>query len=145
MKTPQSVLPDWPTLTKRLRAGLEGSAGNGNAVKVVQRTRPRFMSTLPNEIVTCLLPSGRRRRVFNLATLAEGKHWRGPIARRCEREYQRVRLPEGTLADSKRRLNAARMNLHFRWLGERPEKAVSEKNLWRYQHLRAAASMLGLI
>ena len=37
------------------------------------------------------------------------------------------------------------MYLHFRWLGERPEKAVSEKNLWRYEHLRAAAERLGLL
>jgi hypothetical protein len=82
---------------------------------------------------------------IDLATLSEGKHWRGPIARQCEREYQRVRWPDGTPADFKRRLDAARMYLHFRWLGERPEKAVSEKNLWRYHHLQAAANSLGLI
>lgn len=82
---------------------------------------------------------------IDLATLSGGKHWRGPIARQCEREYQRVRWPEGTPADFKRRLDAARMYLHFRWLGERPEKAVSEKNLWRYQHLRAVAKRSGLL
>ena len=82
---------------------------------------------------------------IDLATLSEGKHWRGPIARQCEREYQRVRWPDGTPADFKQRLDAARIYLHFRWLGERREKAVSEKNLWRYEHLRAAANTLGLI
>ena len=41
-------------------------------------------------------------------------------------------------------LEAARMYLHFRWLGEQPEKAVSEKNLWRYRQLRLAAKTLGL-
>jgi hypothetical protein len=82
---------------------------------------------------------------IDLATLSEGKHWRGPIARRCEREYRRVRWPEGTPADFKRRLDAARMYLHFRWLGERPEKAVSERNLWRYQQLSAVARRLELL
>ena len=70
---------------------------------------------------------------IDLATLSEGKHWRGPIARQCEREYQRARWPDGTPADFKRRLDAARMYLHFRWLGERSERAVSERNPWRYQ------------
>ena len=82
---------------------------------------------------------------IDLATLSEGKHWRAPIARRCEREYQRVRWPDGTPADFKRRLDAARLYLHFRWLGERPERAVSEKNLWRYEHLRVTANALGLV
>ena len=63
MKTPQSVLPDLATLTKWLTAGLDGAAGKGNAVKLLKRTRPRFMSTFPNEIVTCQCSGGRRRRV----------------------------------------------------------------------------------
>jgi hypothetical protein len=82
---------------------------------------------------------------IDLATLSEGKHWRGPIARQCESEYQRVRWPKGAPADFKRRLDAARMYLHFRWLGERPEKAVSGKNLWRYRQLSAAARRLELL
>jgi hypothetical protein len=92
MKTPQSALPDLPTLTKRLRAGLRDSAGNGNAVKVLKRTRPRFMSTFPNEIVTCQWPGGRRRRVF-IKYGADCNHsaWghRGDLAYEAE-VYQRV-------------------------------------------------------
>jgi len=64
VKTPQSVLPDLPTLTKRLTAGLQDAADNGGAVKVLKRARPHFMSTFPNEIVTCQWPGGRKRRVF---------------------------------------------------------------------------------
>src|SRR2546429_4621556 len=31
---------------------------------ILSRTLPPFMSTFPNEIVTCQLPDGRKRRVF---------------------------------------------------------------------------------
>jgi hypothetical protein len=64
MKTPQLLLPDLPTLTKRLTVGLHGSAGNGRPVRVLRRTVPHYMSTFPNEIVTCQSPAGRKRRVF---------------------------------------------------------------------------------
>jgi hypothetical protein len=35
--------------------------------------------------------------------------------------------------------------LHFRWLGERPDWAVREKTLWRYEHLYVVAKKLNLI
>jgi len=95
MKTPQSVLPDLPTLTKRLTAGLRDSADNGSAVKVLKRARPHFMSTFPNEIVTCQWPGGRKRRVF---IKYGGNHnhpaWghRGDLAYEAE-VYQRVLRP----------------------------------------------------
>jgi thiamine kinase-like enzyme len=82
---------------------------------------------------------------IDLAALSEGKHWRGSITRQCEREYQRIRRSGRFPGDFRQRLDAARMYLHFRWLGEGPEKALREKNLWRYQHLRAPAKNLGLI
>jgi len=95
MKTPKSALPDLTTLTKRLAAGLHAAAGNGNAVKVLKRTRPRFMSTFPNEIVTCRWPGGRRRRVF-IKYGADRTHsaWghRGDVAYEAE-VYQRVLRP----------------------------------------------------
>src|SRR5256885_16848077 len=64
MKTPQSLLPDLPTLTQRLRAGLDVAATEKRPVRVLERNLPRFMDTFPNEIVTCQLPNGRVRRVF---------------------------------------------------------------------------------
>jgi hypothetical protein len=95
MKTPQSVLPDLPTLTKRLTAGLHNVAGNGTEVKVLKRTRPHFMSTFPNEIVTCQWPAGRKRRVF-IKYGANRNHaaWghRGDLAYEAE-VYQRVLRP----------------------------------------------------
>ena len=64
MKTPRPLLPDLPTLRKRLAAGLYRDAGKGEPVKVLRRTVPHYMSTFPNEIVTCQWPGGRKRRVF---------------------------------------------------------------------------------
>ena len=95
MKTPQSVSPDLPALTKRLTAGLDGAAGIGNAVKVLNRTRPRFRSTFPNDIVTCQWPGSRRRRVF-IKYGANRNHFawghRGDLAYKAE-VYQRVLRP----------------------------------------------------
>ena len=82
---------------------------------------------------------------IDLAALTEGKHWPKNIVRQCEREYQRARWPQGAPAGFERTLDAARIYLHFRWLGERPDLTVREKTLWRYVQLRAAAERLGLI
>ena len=82
---------------------------------------------------------------IDLATLTEGKHFRGHITRQCGREYARARWPVRAPADFQRTLDAARIYLHFRRLGERPDWAVREKTLWRYEHLHAAAKRFGLI
>ena len=332
MKTPRPLLLDLPTLMKRLSAGLYRSAGNGRPVRVLKRTVPHYMSTFPNEIVTCQLPGGRKRRVFikygagrghpafghrgniryeaevyerllqalpefrpkclgahidprtgdtalfleyadrgvplseaswkrrrcrprlmmetarwlarfhahharrvrepsvsflkrydaayyrgwaqrtfefarplqarfswlaelracgdawfapllsaaptvihgeffaktvlvrdeelfildwesaaiaageiDLATLTDGEGWPASVVRRCEDNYQRARWPDGGPGGFERTLHAARVYLQFRWLGDRPEKALREKTLWRYEHLRGAGKHLGLI
>ena len=82
---------------------------------------------------------------IDLAALTEGKHWPEKIARHCEREYQRSRWPQGGPVEFRRTLDAAKVYLHFRWLGERQDWTVREKTLWRYDHLRAAAERLGLL
>jgi len=82
---------------------------------------------------------------IDLATMTEGKGWPAEIVRLCEREYQLARWPQGAPANFERTLEAARMYLHFRWLGERPEWTVREKTLWRYDHLHRAGQRLGLI
>src|SRR2546425_1869810 len=64
MKTPQSLLPDLPTLRERLTIGLADASRGRHPVKVLKRNPPPFMSTFANEIVTCQLPGGRKRRVF---------------------------------------------------------------------------------
>src|ERR1041384_3878561 len=93
MKTPSSLLPDLRTLT----CGLTEALGDGNGspqrrVTVLERTLPRFMSTFPNEIVTCRLPNGRKRRVFIKYSAGQGHHChghRGDVAYEAE-VYQRL-------------------------------------------------------
>ena len=82
---------------------------------------------------------------IDLASLTEGKHWLGEVAGQCRREYQRARWPAGAPLDFNRTLNAARIYLHLRWLGERPDWTTREKTLWRFHHLHAAAKRLGLL
>src|SRR5437667_12084738 len=62
MQTPVSLLPDSRTLTAHLTAVL--SANGGPQATVLERKRPRYMSTFPNEIVTCQLADGSKRRLF---------------------------------------------------------------------------------
>ena len=58
------MLPDSTTLTLRLTAALPCDKHERRPVEILKRTLPPFMCTFPNEVVTCRLPSGRRRRVF---------------------------------------------------------------------------------
>jgi len=64
LKTPVALLPDGGTLTTRLTAALNGGGDGTRPVIILKRELPPFMSTFPNEIVTCRLPDGRKRRVF---------------------------------------------------------------------------------
>ena len=82
---------------------------------------------------------------IDLAALTEGKHWPVRVVRKCERAYLRARWPEGAPASFRRSLDAARIYLHFRWLGERPDWTVREKSLSRYDHLYRSANRLGLL
>ena len=82
---------------------------------------------------------------IDLAALTEGKHWPVPVVRQCERAYIHARWPEGAPFSFRHSLDAAKMYLHFRWLGERPDWTVREKSLSRYDHLGTAAKRLGLI
>ncbi len=82
---------------------------------------------------------------IDVASLTESRNRHPKIARRCEREYAQARWPEGPPADFQHTLDAARMYLHFRWLGERPDWATREKNLWRYENLHTAAQRLELL
>jgi hypothetical protein len=81
---------------------------------------------------------------IDLAALTEGLHWPATLVRKCERAYVQARWPQRAPTLFQRTLDAARIYLHFRWLGERPDWALKEKSLWRYQdlHIRAKASGL---
>lgn len=80
---------------------------------------------------------------IDLAALTE--NWGGQITRQCELEYQRVRWPEGAPADFGRKMHAARLYLHFRWLGDRPNWTAHPRNLHSFAELRSAGERLGLI
>lgn len=96
MQTPLTLLPDSPTLAARLRAALKHNGGR--RLTVLERKRPRYMSTFPNEIVTCRFPGGARRRLF--CKYEEGQEHnsfghRGGLAYEAE-VYRRVLEPSGT-------------------------------------------------
>jgi hypothetical protein len=82
---------------------------------------------------------------IDLVTLTDGPGWPAKLVRRCEEHYQRARWPGGVPAGFNNTLAAARVYLHFRWLGERPDWTVREKSIWRFDRLRAAAERMGLI
>ena len=78
---------------------------------------------------------------IDLAALTE--RWPPEIVRQCELEYQRARWPEGSPADFERTLAVAKLYLHFRWLGDRPESTVAEYQLWRFEDLHSVSERLG--
>jgi thiamine kinase-like enzyme len=82
---------------------------------------------------------------IDLAALTEGIHWPAELVQMCEQRYLQARWPAGAPADFSATLDTARMYLHFRWLGERPDWTTREKSLWRFEHLHEAAQRLKLI
>ncbi|HXJ56986.1 MAG TPA: hypothetical protein VNU68_10005 [Verrucomicrobiae bacterium] len=82
---------------------------------------------------------------IDLVTLTDGEGWPATVVRQCEANYQRARWPNGAPVGFKRMLAAARIYQQFRWLGDRSEKTLREKTLWRFEHLRDAAKNLGLL
>jgi Phosphotransferase enzyme family len=80
---------------------------------------------------------------IDLASLTE--HWPADIVRECQVDYRRARWPKGPPADFERTLAAARLYLHFRWLGDRPEWTTRPKWVWRFEEMRHLAERLDLI
>jgi hypothetical protein len=80
---------------------------------------------------------------IDLAALTEG--WEEESVRECSRAYQRARWPAGAPADFEQRFAAARLYLHFRWLGEQPDQTCEESDRWRFEELRSAGERLGLV
>ena len=77
---------------------------------------------------------------IDLASLTEA--WPEDIACQIELEYLQARWPDGSPDEFQQTLEAARLYLHFRWLGDRSEKATSG---WRFEQLHAAGKRIGLI
>jgi aminoglycoside phosphotransferase (APT) family kinase protein len=78
---------------------------------------------------------------IDLASLTEG--WPVQIVRQLELEYQQARWSTGTPAGFEQTLHAARLYLHFRWLGD--PSTSHERTPWRFEQLRCAGEQLGLI
>lgn len=78
--------------------------------------------------------------VIDLASLTEG--WAEEVVTECVQQYQAARWPSGTSEGINRRLCAARLYLHFRWLGDRP---LAHVPAWRIDGLYAAGRYLGLV
>jgi aminoglycoside phosphotransferase (APT) family kinase protein len=81
---------------------------------------------------------------IDLAALTEG-WWPPEIVQHCELAYQQVRWPEGAPVGFERRLDLARLYLHFRWLGDQPERTTAERRRWRFEKMRSVAERLGII
>jgi aminoglycoside phosphotransferase (APT) family kinase protein len=80
---------------------------------------------------------------IDLATLTED--WPPEVARACQAEYGRTRWPNGPPASLERRLDAARLYLLLRWLGDRPEWTNHESTGDSLVQLRDLAERLELL
>jgi aminoglycoside phosphotransferase (APT) family kinase protein len=81
--------------------------------------------------------------LIDLASLTE--KWPADVAQRCAAEYGQARWPGGTPADFERTLDAARVYLHLRWLGNRPDWTSDEGRTWRFEELHLLGERLGLV
>jgi hypothetical protein len=80
---------------------------------------------------------------IDLASLTE--RWPAEIVRHCEAEYCHARWPEGAPSGFNKTLDAARLYVEFRWLGDNAGWTTAEDRQWRFEELRAASERLGLI
>jgi len=80
---------------------------------------------------------------IDVAALTEGD-WPTQVVQACEREYMGTRWARERDAHFEEVLEAARLYLHFRWLGERSGKTRAQQLSWRLERLRSAAARLGL-
>src|SRR5262249_45655207 len=80
---------------------------------------------------------------IDLTNLTSG--WSPTVVRECERAYRRARWPGGAPADFGQRLAAARLYLHFRWLGNGTEVTEEDRSPVSFEVLHAMAERLGII
>jgi aminoglycoside phosphotransferase (APT) family kinase protein len=77
---------------------------------------------------------------IDLATLTD--RCDADVLRRCELAYRQARWPGGEgPPDFERTMSLARLYVHFRWLGDRPDRMKP----WRLEELRALGERLGLL
>jgi aminoglycoside phosphotransferase (APT) family kinase protein len=80
---------------------------------------------------------------IDLACLTNG--WHEELIEECERAYSEARWPHGAPRAFKKRLNAARLYVLFRLLGEARGWPDAETRAWRLDLLRAEGERIGLI
>jgi thiamine kinase-like enzyme len=86
--------------------------------------------------------AGAGAGTIDLASLTE--RWGTAVTHRCSLEYQQARWPRQPPAEFTRWLDVARIYLHLRWLGDRPEW-TEKTETWRFTPLRALLRRLGVL
>lgn len=80
---------------------------------------------------------------IDLACLLEGI--KPAAAREAIEAYRRERVRPASAGEFTAALDAARLYLQFRWLGEMREWTLADSTQWRFRSLRGAAERLGLL
>jgi hypothetical protein len=80
---------------------------------------------------------------IDIACLTDG--WDDATAAACARAYSRARWPGGEPTGFARVLDAARVYVSLRWMGDRPGWTRAKNMRWRFTGLRVAGERLGLI
>ncbi len=80
---------------------------------------------------------------IDLAALTEG--WAVDVAGECELAYCRTRWLGDAPPDFAARLDAARVYLSFRWLGDNDKERREEGSLWRFEQLYDVGKRWGMI
>jgi Phosphotransferase enzyme family len=79
---------------------------------------------------------------IDLATLTE--NWPGDTVQACERAYRAARWNGSAPGDFEQHVALARVYVHLRWLGDRPERTAREAGR-RLPRLRVAAGRAGIV
>jgi hypothetical protein len=79
----------------------------------------------------------------DLASLVEG--WPDELVRECVESYRTTRWPRGAPARFERVLDAARVYLALRWLGDEPALTETKSSVTRFEELGRAARRLGML
>jgi aminoglycoside phosphotransferase (APT) family kinase protein len=80
---------------------------------------------------------------IDLAHLVEA--WPPRVVASALLAYCEARWPAGASPEFERRLEVARLYVHFRWLGDREDWAGEEDSGWRLADMRPVAERLGLV
>lgn len=80
---------------------------------------------------------------IDLASLVE--RWSPDVTDACRAAYARTRWPGRPPSDFERRLDLARIYLHFRWIAAGSFLSAPARSLWRFEDLRSTGERLGFL